>query len=237
MDLAIQQKSTGSGGMPAATDTTIERKLIKDATLSWETGNVKKTHDGLIKSVNALGGYVSDDHQSSDEYEIRNRLEIHIPVEKFDSFLAGVEADVSKFDEKNIKILDVTEEYIDVATRINTKKELEQHYYALLKETRNVEEVLKVEEQLNIVRTDIESAEGRMKFLNNQIAYSTGHISFYQKISTPVGFFGEIGNSFKEGWNSLLYFILGLIRLWAYLLLFGVLFYFIIHWIKKRRNR
>ena len=106
---SIQPSSAPSGNIDinnntqSAADTSIERKLIKDATLRWETGDIRKTHADLIKSTDKLKGYISDDSQTADDNETTVRLEIHIPVNEFDAFLSSLEKEVSKFDEKNIK--------------------------------------------------------------------------------------------------------------------------------------
>ena len=103
-----------------------------------------------------------------------------------------------------------------------------------LKQTKNVSEVLLVEEQLNTVRADIESAEGRLKYLKDKVSMSTLNLTFYETTSAPVGFFGEIGKSFVSGWKGFLYFILGIISAWPIVLLVS---FFLFWFIRRRRNR
>ncbi len=216
------------------TDTTIQRMLTKEGTLRWETGDVVKTHAAILEQAKTHNAYVSNDNQTRDDYQTTTRMELRIPSDKFDEFISGIEKDVTKFDEKRIEVLDVTEEYIDISARMKTKKELEQHYYDLLKQTKNVAEVLLVEEQLNTVRADIESAEGRLKYLKDKVNMSTLHLTFYETTSAPVGFFGEIGKSFVSGWKGFLYFILGIISAWPIVLVVsGFLFWLI----RRRRNK
>ncbi len=215
-------------------DTAIQRMLTKEGTLRWETGDVVKTHAAILAQANKYNAYVSNDNQTRDDYQTTTRIELRIPSDKFDEFITGIENDVTKFDEKRIEVLDVTEEYIDISARMKTKKELEQHYYNLLKQTKNVAEVLLVEEQLNTVRADIESAEGRLKYLKDKVNMSTLHLTFYETTSAPVGFFGEIGKSFVSGWKGFLYFILGIISAWPIVLVVsGFLFWLI----RRRRNK
>ena len=216
------------------TDTTIQRMLTKEGTLRWETADVEKTHAAILAQAKTHNAYVSNDNQTRDDYQTTTRMELRIPSDKFDEFISGIEKDVTKFDEKRIEVLDVTEEYIDISARMKTKKELEQHYYDLLKQTKNVAEVLLVEEQLNTVRADIESAEGRLKYLKDKVNMSTLHLTFYETTSAPVGFFGEIGKSFVSGWKGFLYFILGIISAWPIVLVVsGFLFWLI----RRRRNK
>lgn len=211
-----------------------ERKLIKEADLSWETNNMKKSHELVIAQVKAFNGFISNDNQYKDDYQYSNDMVAKIPADKFDEFLKSIQKEVKYFDRKDIRTIDVTEEYIDVDARIRTKKELEQRYLEILKKANSVEDIMSVEAQLNEVRNEIESAEGRMKVLNNQISLSTVRINFYEITSAPVGFFGKIGKSFIDGWNFLLKFMLDLITLWPFILLGVIIIYFII---KRRRKR
>lgn len=226
--------AASSGNSSSSSDPiVIERKLTKEGHLTWETSNLQKTHDDIVKQIQNINGYIANDNQTRDEYEIRNSIELRLPAAQFDSFVMNLSSKVRKFDQKVINVVDVTEEYIDVTARIKTKKELEQHYYELLKKTKSVSEVLQVEEQLNNVRQDIESAEGRLKYLNDRISMSTIYLTFYETTSAPVGFFGEIGKSFVAGWKELLYFILGVIRAWPLVIILTIL----LVWFIKRRRR
>jgi hypothetical protein len=203
-----------------------ERKLIKEADLEWKTNSIDNTHQNISTLAKKFDAYIADDNQYKDDYTITNRMTIKVPANKFDAFLNALNNDVKKYDRKNIKVLDVTEEYVDVAARIKTKKELEQRYLQILQKANQVEDILSVEAQLNIVRTDIEAAEARMKVLNHQISLSVINITFYETTSAPVGFFGKIGKSFLDGWNGILYFILGLITFWPFVLAIGAIVYF-----------
>jgi hypothetical protein len=215
-------------------DTNIQRMLTKEGSLRWETNDVNKTHAAIITQAKKLNAYISNDNQTRNDYQITTNVVMRIPSDKFDEFISTLENDVSKFDEKRIDVLDVTEEYIDISARMKTKKELEQHYYELLKQTRNVSEVLQVEAQLNVVRGEIESAEGRLKYLKDRVSMSTLNLTFYETTSAPVGFFGEIGKSFISGWKGFLYFILGIISIWPVTIVILVIVIWII---KRRRNR
>lgn len=211
----------------------IDRKLIKEADLEWETNNIDNTHKNIVQLSKQYGAYIADDNQYKDDYSLTNRMLVKVPSDKFDEFLSALNKDVKKYDRKTIKALDVTEEYVDVETRIKTKKELEQRYIEILKKANKIEDILTVEAQINAVRTDIETAEARMKMLNHQITLSSINISFYETTSAPVGFFGKLGKSFVEGWNGMLYFVLGIISVWPAFLIIGLVVYFIF----KKRNK
>jgi hypothetical protein len=112
-----------------------------------------------------------------------------------------------------------------------------------LRQARNVEEILKVEAALGSLREEIEAKEGRMKYLAHQAEYSTILVSAYQTLpytpppkSDGQGFVGRLASSLVNGWAGFVDFTLDLVSAWPALILFCVLFYLIIKWVKRRRR-
>ena len=95
---------------------------------------------------------------------------------------------------------------------------------------------MEVEAQLNGIRSEIESIEGRLKYLNNQTGYSTLTINFY-KLSTQMHGFGfRFGEEFKQGWNAFITFLLAIVRLWPFLFIVLPFILLVRRWWKKRRS-
>jgi hypothetical protein len=129
---------------------------------------------------------------------------------------------IKQLNNKSIRINDVTAEYIDVEARMKVKKESEAHYLELLRQARSLEETLSIEAQLSELRTEIESAEGRLKFLKNQVDYSTLRISFTEQKGIANRFFSEFWNGLKGGWQVFLKLLIGLSYLWVVIVLFFI---------------
>jgi Domain of unknown function (DUF4349) len=94
---------------------------------------------------------------------------------------------------------------------------------------------------LNTVREEIESAEGRLRYLSSQVSYSTLTLVFYKEKlgrgSSSQGFWSRLGDGFVGGWQTLLDIIIGLVAISPIVLMFGGLFWILSRiWI-KRRNR
>ena len=79
------------------------------------------------------------------------------------------------FRQENIS--DITEEYSDTESRLNSLKIEEESLNVMLKKAKNVEEMIKVEDKLSSVRTEIENITRRLKRYDKQITYSTVHIN------------------------------------------------------------
>ncbi|MFK7755306.1 MAG: DUF4349 domain-containing protein [Flavobacteriales bacterium] len=208
-----------------------QRKLIRKADLKFETDSLSLTHLTLIESVKNLGGYVSSENQANGKYVNTAYLNLRVPSENFDALISVCDGlGVKNFDKREISASDVTEEFLDVSARIKTNKELEARYYDLLKMAKNVEEVIKVERELGKLRTIIETAEGRLKYLSDRVSLSTIKVEFYQNIEVPPTIDkrpNRLVRALSSGWNGLLSFLLVLVRIWPALIIGGVLFYII----------
>ena len=202
---------------------TAERKIIKQGNIKFATEDIDETKSFIAQTVQELHGYISEDNAEGYSHRIEHRLTIRVPADKFDSLLQMISESVSKFDSKKIEALDVTEEYIDVAARIKTKKELQSRYAELLNQAANVDEILRIEREIGNLQTEIESVEGRMRYLVDRIAFSTLNVLYYQEIahegSYRFMFFVEIADGFKRGWEGFLWFLVGLSHFWVFILL------------------
>ena len=213
---------------------TEERKIIKEGYIEFETDDVNKTKSLILQTVQELNGYISNDNNHNYyPKQLTYRLEIHVPADKFDLLLNGISESVKKLDSKNINVRDVTAEYIDIEARIKTKKALQNRYIELLKQATKVDEILNIEKEIGTLQTEIESVEGRMRYLNNRIAFSTLSVNFYQKESSTFGFTSKFVDGIKNGWSVFLWVIIGISNLWVFIIAAAVAFYLIRMWKKK----
>jgi hypothetical protein len=141
-----------------------------------------------------------------------------------------------KIDRKDIEVLDVTEEYIDVEARIETKKELEKRYKELLAKAKTVEDILKIEKEIGVLRAEIESIEGRLRYLKDRIGFSTLTVEFYQTKPSAFGFSSKFTQALAKGWDLVLLIFVGLTHLWALIILALIIVVFIRRYNKKKQK-
>lgn len=213
---------------------TIDRKLIRNGSLDLKTSDVKKTKIEIEKITKAANGYSSSESENNYGDRIQFMQVIRVPAAQFDDLVKQVEALGEKTENKNINIQDVTEEFIDVEARLKTKKELEARYREILKQAKTVTEIMSIEGQISQVRAEIESMEGRLTYLKNQVSYSTLTVSYYESIGTEFGFFGKIKESLGNGWDNLLSFFIILVNIWPFVLL---LIAFVFWWLRRRKRK
>lgn len=212
---------------------TDERKLIKEGRVVFESGNLSATRKTVFDAVEKYKGYVSSDQEYKSPGRKSNTVVIRVPAINFDTLLSDATKGVEKFDSKEINVKDVTEEFLDIQVRLKTKKELEQRYIDLLKQAQNVSEILEIEKYSGQLRTEIESIEGRLKYLQDRVSVSTLTMTFYESIPNETEFGKKIKNGFRTGWDNLIWFFIGLINIWPFIFgLIGLIF-----GIKKYRKK
>ncbi len=214
---------------------TVERKLIRNGDLSFETSDVKETKVAIENICKELNAYISNESQNNFGERLQYNQVIRVPAEKFDILLQKLEALAVKVESKNINTQDVTEEFIDVEARLKTKKELENRYREILKQAKTVSDIVSIESQIANVRSEIESMEGRLTYLKNQVAFSTLHVSYYQLIGTDFGFATKFVRALAQGWDNLLSFLIGMVNLWPFLLLIVGISWAVSRWRKSKR--
>lgn len=235
-DLAMQEPIQTNQKTPEKIENALDRKIIKEGEISFETANINETKSLITKTVQELNGYISKDNVNDYSDKLEHSLVIRVPSDRFDLLLKTISESADKLDSKNVDVLDVTAEYIDIDSRIKTKKELENRYKELLKQATKVEEILTIEKEIGQLRTEIESVEGQMKYLKDRISFSTLTVTYYQKTNSAFRFTSKLGQALKSGWDGFLWFLIGLIHLWTFILIGLVIIYLIIRRRNKKKN-
>jgi len=216
------------------TDETTERKLIKEGRVEFETDHIDLTRKSIFDAVERYKGYVSSDQEFKSPGRKTNTIIIRVPADHFDNLLKDATQGIDRFDSKEINVRDVTEEFLDVQARLKTKKELEGRYLDLLKQAKNVIEILEIEKQIGQLRSEIESVEGRLKYLESQVSFSTLTMTLYERLPNQTEFSGKFKEGFMNGWDNLIWFFVALTNIWPFVLIgLGLLIGFNIYRKKK----
>ncbi len=218
------------------------KKIIKDGNMSIKVKNIelaKKRMDVIVKTFNAY--YENESFINNDE-QLSYDLKIRVPSKQFESFLLESEKGDGEIIQKNINARDVTEDYVDGETRLNSKRVFRNRYNELLNKAGKVDDILAIEENIRALQEEIESQEGHLKFLDDQVMYSTLEINLFTEkeiTKTPQveeSFFQRFKSSVSNGWNLFVNAILWCITQWTWIVLFLV-FVVWVRWYLKRRNK
>jgi len=196
--------ASGSGTVPG---TGIETRIIKTGTATIEVRDVTASVDALKALAVQKGGYISS---SSIQKNTNNRLYatavLRVPQAQFEPTMEGVKA-VGTIKSVSTSGQDVTEEYVDLQAQKTSYQNQLAQYNAIMKKADKIEDVIKIQAQINQVQTALDRIEGRMRYLDSRIDLSTITVNLQEP--EPVG--GETGHSFITAINEGIAGFLGMI--------------------------
>ncbi|RFS19108.1 DUF4349 domain-containing protein [Chitinophaga silvatica] len=215
-------------------------KLIRRATLHFTTDQYEKCKHQVLDSIKKFGGYTSDEKENRESYQWRNEVTFKVPSDNLEKSLDALSAIALTVEEKTINSNDVTSEYIDTEARMHAQQALESRYLELLKKAGKVNEMIEIEEKLSEVRGGIESMQSRLKQIDQEVSFSSLRVIYTQTFKNnqvQPGFISKLWDAVKDGWNSLVEFILWLTSGWPYIIVIGFLYIFVRRWRIKRKAK
>lgn len=242
-DMAVEvslSSAPGGASQQLFESPTPDRKIIRNATLDFRVKNVGDSSKKIGELVKKNSGRITSNIETRSNDRLYVRLSIQVPEEKLDTFLTALLKESIYTENKSIETEDVTKQFVDLNARIKSKKATEEKYRELLQKARNVEEVLKVEEQLRIMREEIEVQEAIFKELKENIALSRVHANFYQELEpgqnpgTP--YLQEVWDSFLQGFSLVLDLFKGFALVLPALVIIAGIVWLIRRWKNRRHN-
>ncbi len=201
-------------GVPAPQERSLpEQKVIKTSLMSLEVEDFQTAADEIGLIASRYGGHVADFSAQNIKDRTIGTITVRVPEDTFEEVIKEIEK-VGDLKGENITLEDVTEQYIDLTARLENLKHQEQRYLEILDMAVTVEDVLKVETQLERIRGDIESMQGRLIYLDNRVSLSTIQI----QLSEPEIIAHESGikKAFNDAIDGFLSAVRGIIIFMGY---------------------
>ena len=217
-----------------------KKKIIKDGRIGLKVTDLEKTKTRIDTLVRSFGGYYANENFNNTDWEASYNLKIRLPFSNFEKFIAVVESGIGEVLYKGIDARDVTDQFIDLETRLETKRNYLQRYNDLLKQAKTVKEILDIEEKIRVLEEEIDSTTGRLKYLSDLVDYSTLDLTISKRKDfkyNPVDrdkFFERLKQSLSRGWLGFVDFILFLIKVWPFWIIVILLIFF---WRKYKKTR
>ncbi|WP_335381800.1 DUF4349 domain-containing protein [Neobacillus drentensis] len=223
--------------------------VIYQADLQLQVKKFDQTVRILEDKVIKYGGYISESNVSKEGNEqVSGSIKIRIPQKHFQAFLHDAESQAAEVMQRSITGQDVTEEYVDLESRLKSKRVVEERLITFMKSAVKTEDLLKISADLAAVQEEIETIEGKMKFLENQTSLSTINITLYEnKIVVPtidkdkLNTWEKTKKQFMKSINMLLVGLSGLVVfIFGNLPVLAILFilsFLLLYYYKKRKSR
>ena len=224
----------------------IEDKLVYSYNVEYSVygeKNKKKAIEKVDNAIEKYNGFI--ENSTSSEYNCR--MTVRIPSEYKDKF---VEALTNKLDKENYTINKQVENlkstYADYKKQYEIAKSNYEAYSKLLKQADELKDVLEITNYVNTAKQTMDNMERQMQDIDTDVAYSTitVDINFNSddlKRPEDEPLINQAIHAFKDGIRSffllivnLLLFIIGNL---LYLLVFGLIIWFIFTKRKKKKRQ
>ena len=160
-----------------ATAPAMPRMIVRSADVRIVVADTSKAVDAVTKSVEGVGGYVSGSNIWREGELLRAKITLRVPADKLTATLASIRAQAKRVENETVTSEDVSQEFVDLESRVRNLEATETELLELLKvarvNSRKATEVLEVHNQLTVIRGQIEETRGRMRYLSQVTAMSS----------------------------------------------------------------
>jgi Domain of unknown function (DUF4349) len=174
---------------PLDTNKTEDRMVIYTANLTIHVKSYMETLKLVQQQLSSANGYMveSNSYSTGEGDSLEGMITVRIPQDKFDAFLQTVEKGSTKVIDRSITGQDVTEEFIDLESRLKSKQVVEKRLLDFMDKAEKTEDLLKISTDLATVQGEIEQIKGRMNYLNNKVDLATVTIHVIEnKVKVPT---------------------------------------------------
>lgn len=237
-----------------------ERKIITTGSISLEVTDLDEKVNAITDLAEKSGGYVEssnvdnvvsyerDNNDNKEEKLKTGNLTLRLPAAKFKATVEEIK-NMGEVISYNTNSVDISEQYYDTTTRINNLKVQENRLRELLSKVQTVDEILKIENELNRVRNDIELMTTDIRRWDKQVSLSTLYVYLkeikagrVEALDVPSiwtkaynGFIGAI-NTILRGMEKLFIFVISSIPYIIILAAISGIVYAIINKYRKKKN-
>ncbi|MEK3882518.1 DUF4349 domain-containing protein [Paenibacillus sp. PL2-23] len=173
--------AAGVAGITSQSAGIAQGKIIYTANLTMEVEELKAASSKLRDAIHLSGGYILEFQDTRYDGEVGATYQIKVPAEGFMSFIDAVsKIDHSHFGQ-SLSGSDVTEQYVDLESRLKARQLVEQRLAEMMEKAVKADELLQFSNQLGTVQEEIETIKGKIRYLDNNVAYSTVSLRMVQR--------------------------------------------------------
>ena len=186
------QANAGSSAAQAQAGQT-DRMIIWTADITLMVQDTELAIGDVLALAKELGGYAVNTESWIQSELLYARLTIRVPADQYEAAMARLRDEGIKVEHESANSQDVTEEYVDLESRLRALQAKEAQLTKLMDQAEDTEAVLAVYEQLSATQVEIEQVKGRMSYLQKLSAMATITVNLTpERPEAPV---------VEEGWK------------------------------------
>jgi hypothetical protein len=188
VDEPVGFESTGDvGGKQIAQSTRIttvkktgktKRRVVYTGWFTVDVYEIREAQQKLVALAESMGGYMQE---TSGHVVV-----VRVPAEKFEQ----IEPELKKLGrvddaQTRIQATDITARFVDTELRLKTKKKYLQTLTKMLEQAGTLKDKLEVQKEIARLVEEIESLEGQLRLMSQQVALATVTVTFRLAHSGP----------------------------------------------------
>jgi hypothetical protein len=223
-----RQASTG-GGEAVLHDRPVDKqRIIRDGRMGLKVNDLEAARLRTDSLVSVYGGYYANEHFYDTDRESSYHLSIRVPAANFEALSTALESGGGQVLFREVDARDVTEQFIDMETRLASMRMYLDRYRELLERARSVTDILEIENRIRQLQEEIDSTTGRLRYLQDRVDLSTLELMLTREkaFRFEPGDRDRFGERLKlalhKGWTGTVSAILFLFSIWPLWLLAAV---------------
>lgn len=200
-------------------DQSSDRKIITTVRTTLKVNDVSKAQGGTTQFVERYNGFIGSSSIDQRD-EVSGRMTVSIPDENLSEFRGELKQSY-RVESESTDRTDVTDQYNELESELETKKQEMQQLKELMNQTDNVSDMVKIQERMSELRSRIDYLQKKLDDLDERIEYSRVYITFEgpELLRASFNLRQTLFQAYRAVFESIRSMILGA----AYLLPFAIL--------------
>ncbi|NOZ05262.1 MAG: DUF4349 domain-containing protein [Chloroflexi bacterium] len=242
--------ATGKTLVSTSADTAT-RMIIYNGYLTLLVTNTADSAEKIKAIAVEQGGYVTGANFQTVGDQLQGSITLRVPAESFEATMQEIKALADTVKKDRTTSQDVTEQYVDLDSRLKNLEATEQELRELLKTVRentgSAEDIMAVYRELSTVRGNIEQIKGKKQYLERLSALATIQVQLTSRQAlvraswSPGSTAGDALRALVQAFQGLLdgaiWLLLFIVPILAVLLTPVLLIMWLIRWWLKRRRK
>ncbi|MFZ2193250.1 MAG: DUF4349 domain-containing protein [Candidatus Moraniibacteriota bacterium] len=172
--MAVVDNSLSENYQETESPEIVDKKIIKNGNLTLKVDSVDEAVIAIEKiAKNNSGDIFSSNFSKNNQDQKSGTLSVKVPVANFEKTYSEAKQVAVAVLRESTSGQDVTEQYQDLEGQIKNKQAEEVAYQKVLDQAEKISDIIEVTQALSRVRGNIESLQGRLRYLASQTDMST----------------------------------------------------------------
>jgi hypothetical protein len=215
-------------------------KMIKTAECRFQVADMKKSKEAIVSAIKKYSAYVESSSLEFQNPMLEEHMTVRVLNPYFEDLMNELSSQAIYVNYQKVATDDVSKDFVDLESRLKTKREVQKRYEEILRQkTGTIEELLKTEKQIGDLQEEIEATVSQINFLSEKVRYSTIKLEIYQvaeqqitEANTHSSLPKKFSQAFFAGLSGLTNVLVGLTYLWPFVIMISAALY-----IWKRRRK